>query len=55
MGRDAEDAETVTRAVTRKRPGDRITLELFRRGQRLSLDVTLVARPPEDLLQRLAG
>jgi serine protease Do len=54
-GRDAEDAETVTRAVTRKRPGDRITLELFRRGQRLSLEVTLVARPPEDLLQRLAG
>lgn len=54
-GRDAENAETVTRAVTRKRPGDQITLELFRRGQRLSLEVTLVARPPEDLLQRLAG
>lgn len=52
-GRDAENAEAVTRAVTRKRPGDTITLEFFRRGRRLNLEVILVARPPEDLLQRL--
>ena len=53
-GRDMEDAEAVTRAVTGKRPGDRIALELFRTGQRLRLELTLVARPPEDMLQRLA-
>jgi len=53
-GRDMEDAEAVTRAVTGKRPGDPIALELFRTGQRLRLELTLVARPPEDMLQRLA-
>ncbi len=53
-GRVMEDAESVTRAVTRKRPGERITFELFRNGQRLRLELTLVARPPEDMLQRLA-
>jgi len=53
-GRDMENAEAVTRAVTGKRPGDRIALELFRTDQRLRLELTLVARPPEDMLQRLA-
>lgn len=53
-GRDMDDAEAVTRAVTRKRPGDRIALELLRNGQRVTLSLTLVARPPEDLLQRLS-
>lgn len=49
--RAVEDAEAVTRAITRKRPGDRVALEVFRTGQRMRLELTLVARPPEDALQ----
>lgn len=53
-GGDMDDAEEVTRAVARKRPGDRVVMEVFRTGKRLRLDLTLVARPPEDMLQRLS-
>ena len=53
-GRDMDDAEAVTRAVTRKRPGDRLAVEFLRNGQRLRLELTLVARPPEDVLRPTA-
>ncbi len=39
------DLETLRAGVTRARPGQTVTLTLLREGRRVSLDVTLAARP----------
>jgi putative serine protease PepD len=48
-GRQVDQSDAITRALARKRPGDKLELEIFRNGRSMKLNVTL-GEDPNDAL-----
>lgn len=51
-GTDVDDSAALSRLVAARKPGERVTLEILRNGERQRLDVALGAAPADDLASR---